>query len=159
MATKLTVYNSLILPHFSYCCSILYVTCTNFDRLQKLQNKAMRIILKCDRYTSIQNMLNLLNWLDVENYYFVQAMTFVYKMINEALPEYLKDQLISVSEIHSYRTRSASNFYVPPALKYCTMNSLFHKGISQYNHLPQNLKDLKSVHSFKTHMRKFASHT
>ncbi|XP_055388140.1 uncharacterized protein LOC129616511 [Condylostylus longicornis] len=49
------LYNSLILPHIDYCSSILFI-CSEEKRnkLQKLQNRAMRIILKVNKRTSIK---------------------------------------------------------------------------------------------------------
>ena len=43
--TLLTVYNSLIQPHFDYC-SVLWVCCSKglSQKLQKLQDRAARII-------------------------------------------------------------------------------------------------------------------
>lgn len=35
------------------------------NTLQKLQNRAMRLILKCDYLTSSKNMLEKLNWLSI----------------------------------------------------------------------------------------------
>ena len=58
------IYNTIIKPHFEFGSTIIYTCCneTQLNGLQKLQNKSMRAILKCDRYTSIQFMLNTLKW-------------------------------------------------------------------------------------------------
>ena len=38
---KIKVYNSVILPHFAFCASILFLlNATQMDRIQKLQNRA-----------------------------------------------------------------------------------------------------------------------
>ena len=45
--SKITIFNSLILPHIVYSAAILYAANKNeINRLQKLQNRAMRIILR-----------------------------------------------------------------------------------------------------------------
>jgi ABC-type transport system substrate-binding protein len=47
--TKQLIYETIIAPHYEYCLSIFLSANENdITRLQKLQNKAMRIILKCD---------------------------------------------------------------------------------------------------------------
>ena len=57
--TASLVYKSIILPHFMYCPTVLYMFCkADIESMQKLQNKAMRIILKCNRYTRIKEMLD-----------------------------------------------------------------------------------------------------
>lgn len=53
--TRKTIYESIIQPHFRYCSSILLL-CSNkeISDLQKKQNQAMRILLRCNRHTKIQ---------------------------------------------------------------------------------------------------------
>lgn len=49
---KLNLYKSIIQPHFSYCSSILFL-CNKTDilRLQKMQDKCMKNILRAKRKT------------------------------------------------------------------------------------------------------------
>ena len=55
---KLTIYKTIILQHLNYCSSILsLLTLTEKGILQKKQNQTMRCILRCNRYTSINTML------------------------------------------------------------------------------------------------------
>ncbi|KAJ8938942.1 hypothetical protein NQ318_014559, partial [Aromia moschata] len=52
--TCITVYKSIIQPHFDYCATILYMLDKNsISALQKLQNRGMRIILRCNKYTPL----------------------------------------------------------------------------------------------------------
>ena len=76
----------MIKPHFEYCSSILYI-CSNSEllKLQRLQNKSMRIILKCSRFTSIRTMLEMLQWMNVKQRIFVNVLCFVFK-IKKNLP-------------------------------------------------------------------------
>ena len=55
--TSLKLYKSLITPLFDYC-SVVYdcLSARDTDRLQKIQNCALRIILKMDRRTHIKDM-------------------------------------------------------------------------------------------------------
>ncbi|KAJ8940950.1 hypothetical protein NQ318_010151, partial [Aromia moschata] len=64
--TCITVYKSIIQPHFDYCATILYMLDKNsISELQKLQNRGMRIILRCNKYTPINLMLECLQWMNV----------------------------------------------------------------------------------------------
>ncbi|KAJ8961535.1 hypothetical protein NQ318_014786 [Aromia moschata] len=71
LTANITVYKSIIQPHFDYCSSIVYLMDKNCkDQLQKLQNRAMRIILKCNRHTPIHIlhtilMLDALQWMPI----------------------------------------------------------------------------------------------
>ena len=66
--TAINIYNTVIKPYFEFGSSILY-TCrstTQIERLQKLQNKVVRSILKYNKYTPIQIMFDTLKWLDIQ---------------------------------------------------------------------------------------------
>ena len=55
--SALTLYQSLVLPQLSYCDTVYETTsAANKDKLQKVQNSALRCILKCSKRTSITSM-------------------------------------------------------------------------------------------------------
>ena len=62
--TRITLYNTLILPHIDYCSTIWSNSLRKQDlvNLQKIQNRAMRIILECQPRTHIMDMLDTLKW-------------------------------------------------------------------------------------------------
>ena len=70
--------------------------------LQIAPNKCMRTILKCDHYTPIQLMLNVLHILLVKNIIYIQTMAFIYKIVNNMFPSYLCDLIKFVKDIHSF---------------------------------------------------------
>ena len=57
--SSLTLYQSLILPQLSYC-DVVYDTTSkaNKDKIPKIQNSALRCILKCDKRRSVARMHN-----------------------------------------------------------------------------------------------------
>lgn len=64
--TRIITYNAFTLPHFDFCAS-LSVNCMkeHINRLQKLQNRAMRLILRCEYRSHTDTMLKALDWLSV----------------------------------------------------------------------------------------------
>jgi len=56
MYVRCFIYKSIIAPHFEYC-AILMVNIgeTQLGMLQRVQNRAMRVILHSDKYTTRQN--------------------------------------------------------------------------------------------------------
>lgn len=59
---KLQMYKSLVEPHFAYCASITFLSNSiDLDRLQILQNKCLRQILRAIRFSSSSEMLKILN--------------------------------------------------------------------------------------------------
>lgn len=67
---RVLLYKSIVAPHFEYCPTILHLCDENeFARLQKLQNRAMRVILRCKKTTSISTMLGTLCWMSVKQWW------------------------------------------------------------------------------------------
>ena len=67
-SSLITIYNSMVLPHFDYAI-ISWCNCgeNNINRLQKLQNMAMRIILCAPFRTHINDMLRTLGFMSVRD--------------------------------------------------------------------------------------------
>jgi len=62
---------------------------TNLQYMQKLQNKAMRIILKCNRSVRIIDMLEALKFKSINERIEYNVCLLVFKMINGQCPSYL----------------------------------------------------------------------
>ena len=151
MASRLLVYNTIIQPHFNYCSSLLFLLDKNSQSvLQKLQNRGMRIILRCNRYTPISLMLEILNWQSIHHRLYYFTMIFLYKILQGLLPSYLRSFVTFNHEIHEYNTRSRNNLHIERTNSKKAMNSIFFKGIKQYNSLPKNIKDAATLKKFKT---------
>lgn len=149
--TAINIYNTTIKPHFEFGSTILYTCCTStqIERLQKLQNKAMRSILKCNIYTPIESMLNALKWLNIKQRLEMNTLHFIQKMKTGNAPEYLIEQLNYVREIQPYHLRNADNFRLPKAATTAMQRSLFYKGLHLYNMLPMNVKSENNTNEFK----------
>lgn len=154
--TRTILFNTLILPHFNYCSTILFLLNQNeLYRFKKLQNRAMRIILCCSKRTAINSMLKELQWLSVENYFLYQTLIFIFKIKTGTAPSYLRDQVNYNFNMHTYNTRTRNDFYVRPVLKRQTQTSVFFKGLNSFNQLPPEIKSLNSLTGFRTALRKY----
>lgn len=98
------LYKTILEPHYTYCSSILYL-CTNddIDRLQILQNKCMRNILKMDRFTSTEIMTKALGIL-YQNSLFYKGIN----LFNE-LPEEIRREKIFTKYDKKLRTHIMNN--------------------------------------------------
>jgi hypothetical protein len=64
--SKITYYKSIVAPHIDYCSSILFTADeTSLDEMQRIQNKFLRNILMVKRDTSVNLMLDALQFLSV----------------------------------------------------------------------------------------------
>ena len=80
---------------------------------------------------------------------FYLTMGFIYKMTNDKLPDYFNNFLIPNNQIHNYGTRSNQNFHIERTNYRFSMNSLFHKGLKNYNMLPDRVKSVYNVSRFR----------
>ena len=57
------IYKSLIQPHFDYCCTVWDgLGETLSTRLQKLQNRAARVVIRSSYDTDASDLLDTLHW-------------------------------------------------------------------------------------------------
>lgn len=158
--SKISIYTTTILPHIDFCSSILFLmTKEDTVRLQKIQNRAMRLILKCKRDVKIEIMLDKLNWLSVNQRVQYNCLTLIYKIQNNMLPKYLNHQICYNRDISPYNTRNKDNFRLPQCSKSQTQNSVYYKGLQQYNNLPNAIKSEMEISKFKDLLYKHIQQT
>lgn len=151
LTTKLLLYNSIAVPHLEFCSTLLF-DLPNFktEQLQLVQNRAMRVILKCSRYTPVATMLNVLNMLSVKQKILFSVHVFLFKVKNKMLPPYICDKIKFFKDVHSYNTRNCSDFIL---LGQChtsqMLNSVLYKGLYNFNMLPNNIKECDDLRVFK----------
>lgn len=151
---RTSIYKSIIAPHFDYCSSLLFLgDQSTFDRMQKIQNRAMRSVLQCKRLTPRITMLEALNWLSVKQRVYTNTMTFIHKLKVGKLPAYLREMVTYNSEVHGYETRGRNDFHLTVKKSNNEMNSLFHKGLSVFNALPRDLKEERELTVFKRKLK------
>ena len=150
ISSKIQLYKSIISPHIDFCSSILFLANnTQILRLQRLQNRIMRLILKCNRYTSSSFMLDALRWLSVKQRVYFLTMVFLYKIFNNMLPRYLCDRIDRGRDLHRYNTRNAEDARTPNFLFGRSQNSLLYKGINFFNSMPRQVKRAATMAEFK----------
>lgn len=148
--SKVTYVRAVIMPHFDYCATVLlHASDTQLGRLQRLQNKIMRVVLRCSRDTSTDLMLDMLQWLSVRQRINWNCLVFIHKMKTGLLPAYLMDNVEYGRDVHSYNTRRAHDFRLPFFTKTTTQRSLYYKGLQIYNTLPQDVKQMTNIGQFK----------
>ena len=111
----LCVYKQAIMPIFDYGC-IVWMECTKhiFDKIKKLQNRAMRIILKTDRRSCSQDMRSKLGLLSLYNRRRFLRFQLSYRIVNNFMcPEQLISYLPSRSSMHGRQFRDNSLLHLP----------------------------------------------
>ena len=153
---NIVLYRALVSPHLEYCASVLFnLKQGETERLQKIQNRAMRAILKCSRYTPIHTMIKVLNFMTVKQRIIYKTLDIVHKIKNQNLPSYLSEGLRLTSDVHSYNTRTNTNFFIETFNRCRMQDSLFSKGLKLYNELPNTIKECDVYYSFKKQLSKY----
>ena len=148
-STAVDIYKSLIEPHFDYCSGVWYGTSkTMCDRLQKLQNRAARVITKSDIDKSATSLRKLLNWDDVDSRRKKQLAISMYKSIHGLCPSYIKDMFVSRSLVHDLRNMKHKLSLPKPRTDYLK-KSFSYCGAEVWNSLPPEIRGAKSLSLFK----------
>ena len=141
------IYNCLILPVLSYTDTAwgeLSAECSN--RLQRLQNRAARITIRCDRSSdAIKNLgREKLETIRKRN-----KATLVFKCLNNLAPAYFKNYFTRNSSYHFYNTRQKQDLHIPKAKLSKGKKTFRFSGATLFNRLPDSLKQAKSLQIFK----------
>jgi hypothetical protein len=123
------------------------------DKIERLQNQAMRTILRVDRRTCSQDMRNKLGLLTLYNRRRFLRFQLIFKIVNNfRCPEPLVSYLPSRSSIHGKHFRDNTLLHLPKA-KSATGQSRFQFsaaiGIGASS-LPKELREINSLNTFKS---------
>ena len=151
-------YQSYILPLLDYGCNTWGTTSSaNIERLSKLQKRAARIILKADFLTPSKLMFETLGWLSVPKRIFYNKAILTYKALNNLTPTYITNLLTPISNTHSFSLRSQENgaLCIPRSRSALYDRSFSHSASKLWNSLPQNIRTINTLASFKTDLRNY----
>lgn len=147
---RCVVYKSIVAPLFEYCSTVfLSVNETNLQYLQKLQNKGMRIILRCNYRARIKDMLEALQFMSVKERIEYNVCILVYKMINGQCPNYLVNRVEIMGKEMESKTRQRGNIYITKCKTREEQRTLLHDGFKMYNELPNEIKTERGLLGFK----------
>ena len=142
ISTLIKVYNAIILSHFDYC-SLVWDECADYllTKLQKLQNRAARVITGSSYETNSEDILSELNWQPLKERFRIKKAMFAYNVRNnDKLPQ---------SIINRFKTKDNSNYnlrnnYTDFVLKKPKTNfmkkSITYSAASLWNKLPKSAK-------------------
>ena len=116
--TLINLYRSIIEPNFTFCCSV-WGSCgaSKLDMLQKLQNKAARIVTNSPIDASAAPLLQRLGWPSVQKLINKEIGSMVYKSLNSLAPRYLSDLSVRLSGVHPREFRNSKTDLAIPMLR------------------------------------------
>ena len=106
-STLRSMHLSIVEPKLSYSCSVWgAVADTKLDTLQKLQNRAARIVTNNPFDSSAAPLLERLGWLLVDRLIHRETSSMVYKSLNELAPDNLCQIFSRLSDVHNRTLRN-----------------------------------------------------
>ena len=158
-----TLVHGLIHSHLDFCNSLfIEQPAYQVEKLQKIQNRAARIVTKARYDHPAKPLLKQLHWLPVEYRIQYKVILLVHKCLHDIAPSYLRSLLVEKKSTHSYSLRQkAEILLVVPKCKTRKAERAFSvAGPRLWNALPAELRGLREETSFrralKTHLFKEA---
>ena len=156
--TLISIYNAIVQPYFNYCCEVWNVfNATQSKRLQKLQNRAARIVLNMSNEVDHSTALHALGWEPLKTERKKAKAKIMYKILNKVGPKSLAYLFSHKSEKADYNLRGiSSNLCLPKPHTNNMKNSFMYDGAKLWNSIPEDIRKSKSLSSFRN---KITAHT
>ena len=148
------IYNPLIQPVFDYCDAVWgNLNKRLASKIQKLQNRAARVITFQGYDTRSEDLLEFLNWDNLALIRNKRLCLLMYDTIHKKVPQYLSDLLPLSCESNPYKSSLRENTlkiemtHIPRTESF--KGSFSYRGAKLWNSLPLNVKSAKSKAIFK----------
>ena len=118
------------------------------DKLQKLQNRAIRVITKSDYYSSAIALRGKLGRDNLSTRRKKQKLEIMFKTLNDQFPEYLKGLFKPFSTDYGLRN-SDNKLPLPKPRTDFLKRSFSYCGAHLWNRLPSNVRAIRSFTNFR----------
>ena len=146
------VIQSLVFCHLHYC-PIIWSAATKSDlnKVQLVQSRAARLVLKCSLRTNVLFMHSRLSWLSVKQKLHSSLIMFFRTIILNQSPVYFYKQFLKSINTHNHNTRITSNGYLKPPTPRTNLlkHTVTYRCISFWNLLPSHISLAQNKLSFK----------
>ena len=154
--TIVTLYNSFILPHLTYCIEVWGATFDCYlEGLNILHKKAIRLITSKPKMTHTAPLFKQLNLLNLSQLYTFAINMFMFKFTYRLLPPVFTDMFVYNSSVHTYQTRQDYLLHVPLSQSVVLSNSIRIKGVTIWNAIHKCVNIECSLACFKRKLKDF----
>ena len=144
------LYMSLIFSYLNYCNVVWGSACeSHLKPLITLQKKAVRVITKSAHDASSAPIFHSLRILQLQKIHKLNCSIFMFKCINSNSYPNFRNKILQNTATHNYATRHRELFYVPRERLEICRKSFLNKGISLWNEISTEARNLKTLKSFK----------
>jgi hypothetical protein len=149
------IVRALVTSRLDYGNSLLVgITKTHLTQLQRIQNKAARLICGAKRREHITPYLTRLHWLTVDQRINFKLLVFMYQCVNTTAPKYLSDEIVlcSKEKTHQHALRSHADhtrLHIPKTSRSHGDKCFSVAGPRTWNTLPIAIREAPSLKVFK----------
>ena len=149
--TLQTLYTGTVDPHFRYCCSVWgCAALTEINQLQKLQNRAARIITNSSFDAPGGPLIEEMGCKTIDELNTCESKTMVFKFLNQLASEYLWSLFTRNSLCSSYSLRNTGTDLRLRKKRLSNGQRCFsYRGAKLWNRLSAESKQATSLYSFK----------
>jgi len=145
---------ALVSSRLDYCNSLLFgVTAGEIYRLQRIQNTLARIVTGSRPYAHAPPLLQSLHWLPIKSRIVFKIGLLTFKTLQTKQPAYLNSMLTKAIPTRTLRSNQAPLLNVPKTKTVTGSRAFSSCAPTLWNTLPLSLRSLKSVASFRKHLK------
>ena len=154
-ATLLKIMSALVFSKIFYCSTVWSNTTNkNIKKLQLLQNFACKIVTGTRKYDHVSPLLRQLNWKPVQQCLDQRALVMTYKCVKNLAPEYLCKKF--QKRPRDRVTRNKDLLQIPRFKTTTGQRTFSYRAVKLWNNLDKDIKDSKSLNSFKKALKDFS---
>ncbi|MGK2862648.1 MAG: RNA-directed DNA polymerase [Chitinophagaceae bacterium] len=145
------LYCSFVHPHILYGIEVYAnTTKTTLNKLCKLNNKLLRILLNKEIKTPINKMYAAINTLPIPLLHEYQLLSLVHKCIYNVslLPQLFCNYYVGVHSQYNYNTRRKCNLFIPSVKSVAGQRCSIYRGSVLWNNLDEDIKTITSIYTF-----------
>ena len=141
-----TIYQTLVLPHMSYCTIVWSGTSRiHLHPLEILQKRAIRHITKSPTMEHTSTLFKSLKLLKFNDIVKIKLLTFAHNAQNGILPSNFDLFFILNNQIHSHDTRQFNNLHLPKSRTNTGLFSVRSRSVNQWNSLHVNIQSMSLI--------------
>ncbi len=146
-----TVIHAFVTSILDYGNSLLYgINANHMQKLQRVQNAAVRVVLKLKKFDHITEGRKTLHWLPVQARLEFKILALTWKCLHDKAPSYLKE-LIKIK--HNLRVTRSNNsiILIDPKTNFVTGGDIaFRKAAPKmWNKLPDKIRNAETYETLK----------
>ena len=151
----MTLYHSLILPHFTYG---ILIWGFKSNELTKLHKKIIRIITKSKYNQHTEPLFKCCGILKIMHLCELHELKFCFKLENNMLPGYFYSGIFKRnSDLHQYNIRQNNEYQLPKIKHTFAKNNIRYRIPKMMRDMPTNIKNKiysHSIHGFSSYIKK-----